>query len=80
MFTLLSIAAHENRTITVIDISGAFLNADMDTGPAVHMRLDRNMSNIMIKLAPHYARYTDYNGCIVMKLDKQLYGCVESAA
>ena len=80
VFTLLSIAAHENRMITVIDISGAFLNADMDTGLAVHMRLDRNMSNIMTKLAPHYSRFTDHKGCIVVKLDKALYGCVESAA
>ena len=80
VFTLLSIAAHENRMITVIDISGAFLNADMDTGLAVHMRLDRNMSNIMTKLAPHYSRFTDHKGCIVVKLNKALYGCVESAA
>ena len=80
VFTLLSIAAHENRTIAVIDTSGAFLNADMDTGLAVHMRLDRNMSSIMIKLAPHYARYTDHKGCIVVRLDKALCGCVESAA
>ena len=32
VFTLLSIAEHENRTITVIDISWAFLNSDTDTG------------------------------------------------
>ena len=66
VFTLLSIAVHENRTITMIVISGAFLNPDMDTGLAVHMRLDRNMSNIMIKLAPHYARYTVHKECIVV--------------
>ena len=80
MFTLLSIAAHERRSITVIDISGAFLNADMTTGLPVHMRLDRNMSNIMIRLAPHYTQFADHKGCIVVKLDKALYGCVESAA
>ena len=38
------------------------------------------MSSIMIKLAPHYARYTDHKGCIVVRLVKALYRCVESAA
>ena len=66
--------------ITVIDISGTFLNADMDTGLAVHMRLDGTMSNIMTKFAHHYSRFTDHKGCIVVKLNKALYGCVESAA
>ena len=80
VFTVLSIAAHEGRKCTVIDISGAFLNADMDTGLAVHMRLDANMTRMMIKLAPQYARYADHKGCVVVQLDKALYGCVESAA
>ena len=44
------------------------------------MRLDRNMSNIMIRLSPGYSRFTDHKGCVVVRLDKALYGCVESAA
>lgn len=80
VFTLLSIAAHEKRSITVIDISGAFLNADMTTGLTVHMRLDRNMTNMMVRLAPHYSKYVNQKGCVVVRLDKALYGCVESAA
>ena len=79
VFTLLCIAAHEGRKITVIDISGAYLNADMNTGLAVHMRLDKNMTGMMVKLAPHYSKYTDDRGCVVVKIDKALYGCVESA-
>ena len=78
VFTLLSIAAHEG--IAVIDISGAFLNADVTTGLSVHMRLDRNMSGIMVRLSPPYAQFVDHKGCIVVRLDKALYGCVESAA
>ena len=79
VFTLLCIAAHEGRKITVIDISGAYLNADMNTGLAVHMRLDKNMTGMMVKLAPHYSKYTDDRECVVVKIDKALYGCVESA-
>ena len=77
---LLSIAAHEGRAITVIDISGAFLNVDMNTGLTAHMRLDRNMINMMMKLAPEYSEYVDNKGCVVVRLDKALYGCVEFTA
>ena len=80
VFTLLCIAAHEGRKVTVIDISGAYLNADMNTGFTVHMRLDKNMTGMMVKLSPGYAKYTDAHGCVVVRLDKALYGCVESAA
>ena len=34
----------------------------------------------MIKLAPRYSQFADHKGRIVVKLDKALYGCVESAA
>lgn len=80
VFTLLCIAAHEGRRVTVIDISGAYLNADMNTGLTVHMRLDKKMTDMMVKLAPVYANYLDARGCVVVRLDKALYGCVESAA
>jgi hypothetical protein len=80
VFTLLCIAAHEGRKVTVVDISGAYLNADMNTGLTVHMRLDKNMTGMMVKLSPQYAKYMDARGCVVVRLDKALYGCVESAA
>ena len=38
------------------------------------------MSRVMTKLAPGYERYADAKGCVVVRLDKTLYGCVESAA
>ena len=80
VFTLLCIAAHEGRKVTVVDISGAYLSAEMNTGLTVHMRLDKNMTSIMVKLPPGYSKYVDNRGCVVVRLDKALYGCVESAA
>ena len=80
VFTLLSIAAHEGRHAAVVDIGGAFLNAEMKTGVDVHMRLDRTMSDLMVRLSPEYESYRDAKGCIVVQLDRALYGCVESAA
>jgi hypothetical protein len=73
-------AAHEGRKASVVDIGGAFLNAEMKTGVLVHMRLDRTMSDLLVQLQPSYKKYQDSKGCIVVLLNRALYGCVESAA
>jgi hypothetical protein len=52
--TILSVAAHERRKVAVVDIGGAFLNADMDTGILVHMRLDATMSGLLCRLDQAY--------------------------
>ena len=44
------------------------------------MRLDQLISGLMTKLCPGYLRYLDHRRCIVVKLQRALYGCVESAA
>lgn len=79
VMTFFCIAAHEMRSAVVVDIGGAYLNADMNTGVIVHMRLDSAMSKLMMKHDSGYERYIDNKGCIVVRLDKALYGCVESA-
>ena len=48
VFTLLVVAAHEKRRVAVVDISGAYLNADMSLEVPVHMRLDRTMTDLII--------------------------------
>jgi hypothetical protein len=78
--TILSIASHEGRKALVVDIGGASLNAEMKTGVLVHMRLDRTMSDLLVRLQPSYKKYQDAKGCIVVLLNRALYGCVESAA
>ena len=80
VLTVLAIAAHEKRKVSVVDITGAYLNANIGKEVTVHMRLDQLILGIMVKLSPGYAKYTDYRGCIVVRLEKALYGCVESAA
>jgi Reverse transcriptase (RNA-dependent DNA polymerase) len=80
VFTILSIAAHEGWKASVVDIGGAFLNAEMKTGLLVHMRLDRTMSDLLVRLQPSYKKYQAAKGCIVVLLNRALYGCVESAA
>lgn len=80
MLTILSIAAHEGRFNAVLDVGGAFLNADMDTGIVVHMSLDATLSGLITRLDKSYRKYMDSKGRVVVKLNKALYGCAESAA
>ena len=81
LLTVASIAAAENRTILIIDIGGAFLNASMlPTGVTVYMRLNALMSSILVKIDPLYDKYLEADGTIVVGLDRALYGCVEAAA
>ena len=80
VLTVLSISAHEGRFTAVVDIGGAFLNADMDTGITVHMSLDATLSSLLVRLDATYSKYMDPRGKIIVKLNKALYGCVESAA
>ena len=79
VFTLLAVAAHEERRVVVVDISGAYLNADMALDMPVHMRLDQTMTDLIIDIDPSYSKYTDARGGVTVRLKKALYGCVESS-
>jgi len=51
-----------------------------ETGLKVHMRLDKVMTELLLKIDPSYEVYLEQNGTVVVELDKALYGCVEAAA
>ena len=80
VFTCATIAAHERRRVITMDIAAAFLNADMLPGKPVYMKLDPVMSAILGQLDANYEMYTQQDGSIIVKLEKALYGCVQSAA
>ena len=80
VLTVAAIAAMERRIVTVLDIGGAFLNANMDsTGIIVHMRLDRVMTAMLLQIDESYREFLEPDGTLVVALDKALYGCVEAA-
>jgi hypothetical protein len=79
VFTVAAIAGAEGRSVMVIDIGGAYLNADMGTGIIVYMRLDKAMTTILLQIEPKYKPYVRPDGTMVVKLKKALYGCVEAA-
>ena len=75
-FIMLKIAVVEHRSIAVIDIGGAYLNANMDTD--VFMSIDSNTANILVSADPSAGRFVQKNGSLLVKLKKALYGCRQS--
>jgi len=75
-----AIAAAEGRQVMTIDVSGAFLHADMKlTGVTVHVQLDKVMTQFLVELEPKYADFVRDDGTCVVELDKALYGTIEAA-
>jgi hypothetical protein len=80
VFTIAAIAAHEGRQVAVVDIVSAFLNAKMQKGVPVYMRLDKIMSEYLVQINPKYGHFRESMGTITVHLKKALYGCVERAS
>ena len=78
VFMLSTIAAHEERHVVTADIGGAYLNASMGNYETF-MKLDAQLATILSLLDDSYEKYVNEHGELVVKLDKALYGCVQSA-
>eukprot|EP00392_Amoebophrya_sp_AT5.2_P019502 g20358.t1 len=76
---MLTVAAKEKRKIAAIDIGGAYLNAEM-TGEEVVMELEPFLTKLLSQVAPEVVPFVDEStGKLYFRLDKALYGCVQSA-
>ena len=76
-----SIAAHDGRSVVIMDIGGAFLNVDItSTGVKVHMRLDKVLNAMLVLFSPKHSQFVEEQDTSVVQLYKALYGCVEAAA
>ena len=74
------IAAHEDREVATLDFTSAYLNATMDpNAPEVIMKVDTTCTAIIITIDPSYSDYRTESGELFVKLNRCLYGCIESA-
>lgn len=78
LFILAVLAAKENRIVRTIDIKGAFLNADINDHE-IYMELDPLVAAILMKLDASFSQFRRDDGCVIVKLNKALYGCIQSA-
>lgn len=74
------IAAKEKRRVVVMDVEGAFLEAKIPSGhEKIHVIIEAEYAVILCEKCPEYRKYLRKDGCLVVKLNKALYGCIESA-
>ena len=80
VMSVIAIAAAEHRKIATIDIGGAYLLASRTTNLVkVHVKLDRQMTEILTGLDESYSPFVLEDGTCIVELDKAMYGCIESA-
>jgi Reverse transcriptase (RNA-dependent DNA polymerase) len=82
IFTVAQIAAAEQRFVMVGDVGSAYLNAAMPTDnpdKILYMLIEPDVSREIIRQDKSFLPYQRRNGSLVVRLNKALYGCIESA-
>jgi hypothetical protein len=79
VMTCLKLAAVKGWSLTKIDITSAYLCADIGRDDEVFMILDRTMSNLCKGWLLEVKEYFREDGKLVVKLDKALYSLIQSA-
>jgi hypothetical protein len=78
VMTCLKLAAMKGWGLTKIDIAGAYLCADIGERDKVFMLLDKSLSSMCEEWVPEVKQYLREDGKLVVKLDKALYGLIQS--
>jgi hypothetical protein len=81
---MLGIAATENESIATADVTGAYLECELDANDIVIMKLDKHLAKILIDLMDqgdynHLDKIVD-DGQLYVQLRRALYGCVQSSS
>ena len=81
VFMIIAMGVTQGRNFMTFDIAQAYLNAPMPEEHEVHMTLDELTTSILCEIDPSYREFLPKTGKqeITVKLDKALYGCVQSA-
>ena len=80
VFIVSTIAAAERRAVAVIDFPGAFLNSLMPQDrPQVYMKLNKYLTNVLVHLDNTFKQFIRKDGTSIVRLNRALYGCIESA-
>lgn len=74
-FSLAALAALEDRSVATLDVSGAFLKATLKTKQ--YLRVSKYLSDLLVQANPNWKSFL-YKDCLILRLNKALYGLVES--
>ena len=77
--TLLNIGVFEDAEISIIDIRSAYLQASLPPELTIHMKLNKDIVEILKEIDPSVVEFITETGEVFVKLNKALYGLVQSA-
>jgi hypothetical protein len=77
--TCLKLAAAIVWNLLKLDVGGAFLCAPIDDGQEVFMSLGLELAENALESMPHLAEFLTRDGKIIAKVDKAMYGLIQSA-
>jgi hypothetical protein len=78
VFIVLVISIRKRYRIVTTDIAGAYLNARLKN-KNLHMKIDATLASILCEIDSSYKDYLLKDGSLIVKLERALYGCIESA-
>lgn len=73
-----ALATLSGYEVVTADVTGAYLNADIGESN-IYVTLDGQVADIYCSLCPEASEFRDEKGRLMVKLDKALYGCLESS-
>ena len=82
IFSIAQIAAAEKRFVMVGDVGTAYLNAKMpmdNPDKILHMIIAKHVAEEIIRQDASFKEYRRQDGGLLVRLNKALYGCIESA-
>lgn len=79
VFVTVSIAAQESGHVISLDVETAYLNAKSIDDKSVFMKFRPLITAILVELDSSIERYQDEKDAVIVKLEKSLYRCIESA-
>jgi len=78
VMTCLKLAAVKGWDLLKLDVGGAFLCAPIGE-EEVYMILDKDLANKVVTSMPEYSEYLGDDGKLVVRVDKAMYGLIQSA-
>ena len=79
IFAMLAVAALTEEEVIALDIGTAYLNATMPKEDEVYIEVDAFVVAYLLKHRPDYKPFQNANGTMVFKVDRAIYGCIQSA-
>jgi hypothetical protein len=79
VFLLFNIASYYKCKMSSFDIKGAFLHAKLEEAdPDTYLRIPKEIAAIWVDMDPEAAQYLQFDGSLVLQLDKFIYGLKQS--